>query len=70
MDSNWLKPNVYVIENGKLVPRPTTPETRKNYRYIHYDPLTNPTPQDYFRETISRLQKENMQLQSEIRQVL
>lgn len=44
MDSNWLKPNVYVIENGKLVPRPTTPETRKNYRYIHYDPLTNPTP--------------------------
>lgn len=57
MDSNWLKPNVYIVQNGKLVPRPNTPEQKKNYRYIHYDPLNNPAPEDYFRETISRLQK-------------
>lgn len=49
MDANWLKPNVYVIQNGKLVPRPNTPEQKKNYRYIHYDPLHNPTADDYFR---------------------
>lgn len=58
MNANWLKPNLYIIENGKLVPRPRTPEQKKkNYRYIPYDPLNNPGPQDYFRETISRLQK-------------
>jgi hypothetical protein len=50
MNVNWLKPNLYVVENGKLVPRPTTPEQKKkNYRYIPYDPLNNPAPEDYFR---------------------
>jgi hypothetical protein len=57
MDSTSLKPNAFIILNGKLVPRPNTPEKKKNYRYIPYDPVNNPVPEDYFRETISRLQK-------------
>jgi hypothetical protein len=64
MSTNWLKPNLYIVQNGKLVPRPTTPEQKKNYRYIPYDPMNNPTPDDYFRETISRLQKENTTLRN------
>jgi hypothetical protein len=52
-----LKPNAFIIQNGKLVPRPNTPEKKNNYRYIPYDPVNNPVPEDYFRETISRLQK-------------
>lgn len=64
MSTNWLKPNLYIVQNGKLVPRPTTPEQKKNYRYIPYDPVNNPTPDDYFRETISRLQKENISLRN------
>lgn len=70
MDSNWLKPNVYIVQNGKLVPRPNTPDHKKNYRYIHYDPLNNPAPEDYFRETISRLQKENTNMKNELAQIL
>lgn len=62
MNASWLRPNLYVVQNGKLVPRSTTPEQKKNYRYISYDPLNNPGPEDYFRETISRLQKENAAL--------
>ena len=57
MDSTSLKPNAFIIQNGKLVPRPNTPEKKKNYRYIAYDPVNNPVPEDYFRETITRLQK-------------
>lgn len=57
MSVNWLRPNVFVVQGGKLVPRPSTPEQKKNYRYIPYDPISNPTPDDYFRETITRLQK-------------
>jgi hypothetical protein len=66
MNASWLRPNQYVIQNGKLVPRATTPEQKKNYRYIPFDPLTNPAPEDYFRETISRLQKENSALKAEL----
>jgi hypothetical protein len=66
MSTNWLRPNLYVVENGKLVPRSTTPKQRKNYRYVHYDPINNPGPEDYFRETISRLQKENNTLRAEL----
>lgn len=49
MSVNWLRPNVFVVQGGKLVPRPSTPEQKKNYRYIPYDPISNPTPDDYFR---------------------
>ena len=66
MDCNWLKHNSFIIQNGKLVPRPNTPEKKKNYRYIHYDPFTNPEPEDYYRETISRLQKENGLLRNDL----
>lgn len=57
MNTAWLRPNAYIVQNGRLVPRPSTPEHKKNYRYVHFDPLNNPAPEDYFRETISRLQK-------------
>ena len=47
-----------IIKGGKLLPRPTTPTNeKKNYRYIPYDPLNRPGPDDYFRETITRLQQ-------------
>jgi hypothetical protein len=42
--TSWLRPNHYVIQNGKIVPRPTTPEQKKNYRYVPYDPICNPGP--------------------------
>lgn len=64
MNQSWIKPNSFVIKDGKLVPRNTTPEQKKNYKYIPYDPLNNPTPEDYFRETIFRLQKENQNLKA------
>jgi uncharacterized protein YdcH (DUF465 family) len=70
MDPNWLKPNAFIVQNGKLVPRSTTPEKKKNYRYVPYDPLNNPTPDDYFRETISRLQKENNHFKNELNKIL
>lgn len=48
------------------MPRSTTPKQNKNYRYIHFDSYNNPTPEDYFRETIYRLQKENNTLRGEL----
>ena len=66
MTTSWLRPNLYVVQNGKLVARPTTPEQKKNYRYIPFEPVNNPAPEDYFRETISRLQKENTYLKNDI----
>lgn len=44
MTTSWLRPNLYVVQNGKLVPRPTTPEQKKNYRYIPFEPFHNPGP--------------------------
>jgi hypothetical protein len=47
MKVNLIKPNLYIIEKGKLIPQSTTIEQKKknkNYRYIPYDPLNNPDP--------------------------
>ena len=58
MSNNFVKTNHMIIKGGKLLPRPTTPTNeKKNYRYIPYDPLNRPGPDDYFRETITRLQQ-------------
>lgn len=57
MHSNWHSNNIFVIQNGKLVPRPSGGDSQANYRYVPYDPVNNPMPEDYFRETISKLQK-------------
>ena len=62
MRSNWLKPNQYEIKNGKLIPRSSTPTQEANYRYIPYNPLNKPTEQDYYKETINKLTKENNEL--------
>ena len=32
----------YTVKNGKLVPRPSTPEKKVNYKYIPYSPLNKP----------------------------
>lgn len=67
MHSNWLKPNHFVVKDGKIVPRPTTPpNTKKNYRYLPFDPMNRPGPDDYFRETIARLQQENSFLKTKL----
>jgi len=57
MNSATLKTNVFVVQNGKLIPKQPQQEEKKNYRYVPYDPANNPQPEDYFRETITRLQK-------------
>lgn len=59
MQASWLKPNHFTVKNGKLIPRSSTPTQSKNYRYIPFDPVNKPNPEDYYKETISRLNKEN-----------
>jgi len=39
-----LKPNVFVVQNGKLIPKQSLQEEKKNYRYVPYDPANNPQP--------------------------
>ena len=58
MNTNLVQTNHFVAKGGRLFPRPTTPPNgKKNYRYIPFDPINRPGPDDYFRETISRLQQ-------------
>ena len=45
----------YTVKNGKLVPRPSTPEKKVNYKYIPYSPLNKPTFDDYYKSTINEL---------------
>lgn len=44
MNSSLLKNNVYVVQNGKLIPKEMQKEEKKNYRYVPYDPANNPQP--------------------------
>ena len=44
MNSTTFKPNVFVVQNGKLIPKQTQQEEKKNYRYVPYDPANNPQP--------------------------
>lgn len=66
MYSTSPKPNVFVVQNGKLVPKETQQEEKKSYRYVPYDSANNPQPQDYFRETITKLNKENNTLRNQL----
>ena len=42
MKATWLKPNLYSVKNGKIVPRSSTPVQSHNYKYIPYTPLNKP----------------------------
>jgi len=44
MYSTSPKPNVFVVQNGKLVPKETQQEEKKSYRYVPYDSANNPQP--------------------------
>lgn len=68
MQATWHQTNQFVVRNGKLMARPTTPEHRKNYKYVPFDSLNNPSPDDYYRETISQLQQELKHLKAELAQ--
>lgn len=58
MNTTSLKINHMILKGGKLVPRtPTPPNKEKNYCYLPYEPLNRPGPEDYYQETINRLQK-------------
>ena len=47
-----------IVKGGKILPRtPTPPKQEKNYRYLAYEALNRPGPEDYYQETINRLQK-------------
>lgn len=66
MQTTWHQTNQFVVRNGRLMARPTTPEQRKNYKYIPFDSLNNPNPEDYYRATIAQLQQENKHLKTQL----
>ena len=58
MSTNFVKTNHFIVRRGKLLPRlATPPNEEKNYQYVPYEPLNRPGPDDYFRQTINRLQQ-------------
>ena len=48
-DSSWGKPNHYIVRDGKIIPKSDAPPTSRNYRYVPFDPVNRPGPDDYFR---------------------
>lgn len=59
----------FQVKNGKLVPRPSTPEKKVNYKYIPFTPLNKPTTEDYYKSTINELLSELETVKSSIKNI-